>query len=499
MAVMSWAIAAWAILPREFVWTTASGMRDLGNLPGLNPASLGQSIDDHGQVVGGSQGKPFLWNQESGMIDLGLLPGSGSSDALAINASGQIVGTGQFGVGLLAFLWTPDDGLRGPGHLPGDEYVTIANDINDSGQVVGVSRTGAGFRVSVDRARRHDRSRNSTGTPQHGADGINSIGEIVGSSQDDGGDRAFHWSSDNGMRNIGDLPGGDDVADAFDINDRSEIVGWSGTPTGRHGFIWTKDGGMLDLNVMLDHSGAGWTIRQPTAINNAGQIVGNGYNPDGFSHGFLLTPIPDPPVLGFSQFNEPPLGAGTFNPSPTHEEIGFATTTSPSGGVNPLAGVADLGARLARAALTHRSINAATTFQTIDLANYDDAFMSLRVQVTDTGYDSTDFVRVYVTNGTETLDLLNLSDTTGLHLLDGIGFVRYWAAIPNDWTQAALVISSSSNSSDGAKRYDFDSIEFRGGGIPEPPTWGFILGSLVAAACEAETPWSRSARRPACG
>jgi hypothetical protein len=46
--------------------------------------------------------------------------------------------------------------------------------------------------------------------------------------------------------------------------------------------------------------------------------------------------------------------------------------------------------------------------------------------------------------------------------LAGDGYFSYSTEIPDDWATAILVIASSSNSSQGAERYDFDSIEFTG-------------------------------------
>ena len=91
-------------------------------------------------------------------------------------------------------------------------------------------------------------------------------------------------------------------------------------------------------------------------------------------------------------------------------------------------------------------------------------------------------MRAYVTNGTSTIDLFNYLGTAGADPLDaaaGDGFLFYWTAIPNDWTQATLVITSSSNSTQGAERYDFDRIEFRA--VPEPGTWVVALVALAAA------------------
>ncbi len=67
---------------------------------------------------------------------------------------------------------------------------------------------------------------------------------------------------------------------------------------------------MQNLNDLIDPS-SGWTL-MATGINDAGQIVGAGFNPQGEYHAFLLTPIvPEPStlsllsgaVLGFLQFD----------------------------------------------------------------------------------------------------------------------------------------------------------------------------------------------------
>jgi hypothetical protein len=50
---------------------------------------------------------------------------------------------------------------------------------------------------------------------------------------------------------------------------------------------------MVDLNDCLDDSGAGWTLGDAMAINDLGQIVGNGWH-EGTIHAFLLTPVPEP-------------------------------------------------------------------------------------------------------------------------------------------------------------------------------------------------------------
>ena len=96
------------------------------------------------------------------------------------------------------------------------------------------------------------------------------------------------------MQHLGDLPGAQGAANyARGINNHGEVVGVSG---GR-GFVWNVDDGMLDLNDLLDDSGTGWVLTHPYDINDKGQIVGSGQNPNGFQRAFLLTPIPEPSTL----------------------------------------------------------------------------------------------------------------------------------------------------------------------------------------------------------
>ena len=54
---------------------------------------------------------------------------------------------------------------------------------------------------------------------------------------------------------------------------------------------------MQGLDALLDPSGAGWSLRVATAIDDAGDIVGQGKNPSGASRAFLLTPVPEPSTI----------------------------------------------------------------------------------------------------------------------------------------------------------------------------------------------------------
>ena len=72
------------------------------------------------------------------------------------------------------------------------------------------------------------------------------------------------------------------VGYARGINNRGEVVGVVADGP----FIWDSVAGMRNLNDLLDSSGDGWVLTHAYDINDRGQIVGFGSNPDGYTHGF---------------------------------------------------------------------------------------------------------------------------------------------------------------------------------------------------------------------
>jgi len=87
---------------------------------------------------------------------------------------------------------------------------------------------------------------------------------------------------------------------ANDINERNQVVGSSETLSGstmvNHAFLWDQaDGLTVNLN---DWAPAGWVLTSATAVNDNGDIVGNGLL-NGEPHGFLLTKgtIAEPPLV----------------------------------------------------------------------------------------------------------------------------------------------------------------------------------------------------------
>ncbi len=84
-------------------------------------------------------------------------------------------------------------------------------------------------------------------------------------------------------------------SNAYDINENNHVVGSSetlvGSTTVNHAFLWNEIYGITDLNDLIDlidWVAEGWVLTSATAINDNGDIVGNGFL-NGVAHGFLLT------------------------------------------------------------------------------------------------------------------------------------------------------------------------------------------------------------------
>lgn len=223
-------------------------IQDIGTLANGRNDAQAMGINDRGEVAGFSVPHAFFWTVKGGMRDLGTLPGGSYSQGLGINAKGEVVGfSDASGPGIWhAFVWSRSQGMRAlPYLVPGDDNAS-ANAINGSGEIVG--GTSAGFR--------HE--------------------------------RATLWHRNGTVEDLGVLPE-QGWSVAFAINDSGQAVGWSGF----RAFIWSRQQGMQDLNALISGT-AGWLLILPTAINNRGEITGQGLI-NGQSHGFVLTPVSEAP------------------------------------------------------------------------------------------------------------------------------------------------------------------------------------------------------------
>ncbi len=182
-----------------------------------------------------------------------------------------------------------------------NSQISEATAINDAGQVTGFSHISRANSETHAFVWSSDTGLVDIGDLPGGlvggrANDINASGVVVGDGQAVTGFRGFEWTAANGMTDLGDLPGGNDSSLAFAINAGGAVVGTSRFQAGSSAFLWTDAGGLQDLNSLVDDSAAGWHLDSAVGINDRGQIIGVGYDPllHKLTAGFLLTPVPEP-------------------------------------------------------------------------------------------------------------------------------------------------------------------------------------------------------------
>ena len=180
-----------------------------GTLGGLG--STATAINALGHVAGSSETQSgethaFLWTPSTGMIDLGTLPESTSSRATALNDSDQVVGTSQDLPKKAMASWTPAGGMVDIGTLRGLAF-SVPTAVNASGQVVGFSspfQDGSSTnRIPMDIRRWYDGPGRPARFRRSAAYDVNDAGQVVGMSVGSTSGHAFSWTAVGGLIDLG--------------------------------------------------------------------------------------------------------------------------------------------------------------------------------------------------------------------------------------------------------------------------------------------------------
>jgi probable HAF family extracellular repeat protein len=103
---------------------------------------------------------------------------------------------------------------------------------------------------------------------------INNQGHVVGHANSDTSTRAYLWTPETGMQNLGTLPG-DLASFARGISDKGEVVGLSlDASFNPRAFFW-RNGAITDLNTLIP-ANSGLYLLKAESVNSSGEIVGLG-------------------------------------------------------------------------------------------------------------------------------------------------------------------------------------------------------------------------------
>jgi uncharacterized membrane protein len=291
---------------RSFRWTEAGGYQDLGEIGGSAFQLL--TANDHGLLNGSvftaAGPRAAAWVPHTGFV---LLDPDFSGTSLGNNDRGVVAGTRNEAGGVTrAILWSAKHGLAFvPVQIEDASSIRSgAADLNNHGVVAGqVSFLRAG--VVNRRAFIWNEARGTTlipalGPGDVGVTYVSDEGLVIGASHtrrpmpgevattplaSNPGTiptRAWKWSAEGGLVELGTLGGNHSVA--WNADRDGNVYGWASDAAGvQHAVKWTVDGGVVDLGGLGGNSVTG-------GINKHGVVVGWSVGADGVGHAVSFTP-----------------------------------------------------------------------------------------------------------------------------------------------------------------------------------------------------------------
>jgi len=276
-----------AMITQATIWNgpTPTALSTLSG--GVTSQAFG--INNAGVAVGFTHDAPgdraTIWNGTTPTALSPISSGTGGV-ATAINNAGMVAGYSDLSTGSRQTTVWNGAIPTGLNFLPGTDSSTASFGINESGAVVGNSRTSSPFsnQATIWNGSIPTGLNLLSGFTGSTAFGINDAGIVVGESLIP--TQATVWN--------GGIPTGLGGGIAYDINNDGVVVGVGGDGNKVFATVWIG-GVAFDLDTLT--TATGWHLIEARAINASGQIVGWGNNPSGDLEAFLLTPTPLPAAL----------------------------------------------------------------------------------------------------------------------------------------------------------------------------------------------------------
>ena len=269
----------------------AHGSRALALGPGGKVYGYSVPADPFGEI------EPAVFSGGS-VAELPLPPGDSEGAAFGANSSSQVVGYTEAGNGAdasnrphgsHAVLFSGGTATL-LGALPGDSQ-SAASGINDAGQAVGYSQ-GARRQHAVLFAGGGVTDLGALpGDTDSAAFSVNATGVAVGYSAGAGRFRAVAFKDGTviALGTVKNLPN----AQALSIDKEGIAVGTADADGFNHHAVVFVGAKAYDMNAYLP-AGSGWTLESANAINDSGQVVGEGIH-NGQTRAFLVSPAPQQP------------------------------------------------------------------------------------------------------------------------------------------------------------------------------------------------------------
>jgi uncharacterized membrane protein len=277
--------------------------------------SIANAINSKGVIAGegdDGDGRPLGWVTSAGKLVNFFSNNGGNTHPIAINEAGDIGGyyIKGFDSNWRGGIWKidPKDARKSTlitlPILPGSDPLTtsaVSSAFNKNSQAAGYCSNSAIGQHGV--FWNNDTAHTIVDLGVFGSDwssianGLNDVGQVVGESHPPFGSRPVLWQNDAAHTAV-ELPllPGDNFGSASLINNSGTVIGWSAYDEPgtwnvgpRRIVIWLK-GVPYDLQSLVVQSGDVWTINQVMSINNLGQIAALATR-NGVSRAIVLNPL----------------------------------------------------------------------------------------------------------------------------------------------------------------------------------------------------------------